>query len=605
MTKAAQAAALGILALFVGAPAQTSSPTPLTPKIMRGPDWARLRTAMPDIIAGRYQGGRGQGPRTWNAAARPVSLGPSIFEGVDRMETLFLKNIEVSSTDRIGPDSPRNLDYHLAPDDVAAITAKLRNLRIAAYDFFPEASPGDSDLRHLFEFARSLNVLTIVAGPPAAALPAYDRLANEFGINVALADPPQAKTHTYTDPQQVLAALNGLSPRMGACADLAAWMRAGVRPLDALQTLGSRVIAVRLADSTTLGRRGRPAAFGSGAADIPEFLMAMYRMGVQPSFLTVEASGRGDALEELTKSFQAYEKALQPIAGDRVDQLSRTTPIRGLERLRPADRAGVESAVPAEAPVKPRKPRKLLVIDLNVAYPGHNSIPAANLAIELWGKKTGAYTAVLDNNLDNLKYPKIREFDAIFLNNTVGQIFPDPEIRDSLMRFIREGGGLAGYHGAAHASMDWTEFGDMLGARGGSHRDFHEKATLKIDDPKSPLTAMFGGREFEWQDEFFRFTTPPYDRAKVHVLLSFDAQKTDMHQKPDCDICDRADNDIAVAWIRSYGRGRIFYATIGHLPTFFETPVMAQFFLSGIQFVLGDLDADTTPSAKVAARARP
>ena len=121
----------------------------------------------------------------------------------------------------------------------------------------------------------------------------------------------------------------------------------------------------------------------------------------------------------------------------------------------------------------------------------------------------------------------------------------------------------------------------MLAARSGSHRDFKEKATIKIDDPASPLTAAFHGQEFEWQDEFFRFTTPPYSRDKIHVLLSFDVAKTDMHQKPDCEICDRADNDIAVSWIRSYGKGRIFYATIGHLPTFFETPTMAQFFLAG------------------------
>jgi type 1 glutamine amidotransferase len=141
----------------------------------------------------------------------------------------------------------------------------------------------------------------------------------------------------------------------------------------------------------------------------------------------------------------------------------------------------------------------------------------------------------------------------------------------------------------------------MLGARSGSHRDFREKAVIKIDDPSSPLTAAFEGKEFEWQDEFFRFTTPPYNRDKLHVLLSFDAEKTDMHQKPDCDICDRADNDIAVSWIRSYGKGRIFYATIGHLPTLFATPAITRFFLSGLQFALGDLDADTTPSARLRA----
>ena len=84
-------------------------------------------------------------------------------------------------------------------------------------------------------------------------------------------------------------------------------------------------------------------------------------------------------------------------------------------------------------------------------------------------------------------------------------------------------------------------------------------------------------------------------------LLSFDVAKTDMHQKPDCLICEREDNDVPVAWIRSYGKGRIFYTSIGHLPALFESPEMAKFLLSAVQFVLGDLEADTTPSGKMAA----
>jgi type 1 glutamine amidotransferase len=431
-------------------------------------------------------------------------------------------------------------------------------------------------------------VLTIVSTAPPEALPALDKLGNEFGINVAIEN---------RSPKELLSAITGLSKRVGACVNTANWMREGIQPVDGLKILGDRVIAVHLLDRSALGKAGNNVTLGSGAAGVAAFLESMYQMGVQPSFLSVEYTGSGEPLADMTKSFEGYDRAVQPIAAERVNQLSKTTPIRGPERLAKKDRAGVEAAVPAEASVKPKKPRKLLVIDLNVAYPGHGSIPAANMAIELWGKKTGAYTAIADNNLDNLKYPKIKEFDAVFLNNTVGQIFPDPEVRSGLMRFIREGGGLAGYHGASHASIDWAEFGDMLAARSGSHRDFNEKATLKLDDPASPLTAMFEGKEFEWQDEFFRFTTPPFSRDKIHVLLSFDAQKTDMHQKPDCDICDRADNDIAVSWVRSYGQGRIFYATIGHLPTFFETPTMAKFFLAGIQFVLGDLEADTTPNA--------
>jgi type 1 glutamine amidotransferase/sugar phosphate isomerase/epimerase len=594
-----------VLALAVLALAQTSSPTKMTPRIMRGPDWSRLRTAMPSIIAGRYlESGRGGGINSWNAAASLPGFGQvTLFDALDMQETLFVRNVEGASSEVVSSEIPKNLDDNLTPDEIAAVRNKLasKGVRLVAYDV-PTMGSGEAEVRKLFEFAKSLNVLTIVSTPAPEALPAIDKLANEFSINVAVASRGKTETPAYADPRNLLTAVQGLTKRIGACVDTASWMRDGIAPVDGLKILHDRVIAVRLLDRSATGKGGRNTTLGRGAANIPEFLGSLYRMEIQPSFLSVEYTGSGDALADMTQSFDAYDKALQPIAAERVDSLSRTTPIRGIARLAEKDREGVEAAVPDEAPAKPKKPRKLLVLDINVAYPGHGSIPAANVAIELWGKKTGAYTAIFDNNLDNLKYPKINEFDAIFLNNTVGQLFPDPEVRAGLMRFIREGGGLAAYHGASHASIDWTEFGDMLAARSGSHRDFKEKATIKLDDPASPLTAAFHGEEFEWQDEFFRFTTPPYSRDKIHVLLSFDTQKTDMHQKPDCDICDRADNDIAVSWIRSYGQGRIFYATIGHLPTFFETPTMAKFFLAGIQFVLGDLEADTTPSAKLTAR---
>jgi type 1 glutamine amidotransferase len=381
-------------------------------------------------------------------------------------------------------------------------------------------------------------------------------------------------------------------------------MEAGIKPVGALAALRSRVIAIQLRDRSALGKRGRDVPLGAGVGGIATFLDGLYRMGVTPSVITVESPDRSMSTEELSKAYDALEQMLYSMTADRVAQIGRTTPNRGAERMRPQDRerliAGIHAAVPPEAPAKPKKARKLLVLDLNVAYPGHGSIPAANIAIQLWGEKTGAFEAVLSNDLDNLKYPRIKEFDAVFLNNTVGQIFPDSMVREGLMRFIREGGGLGGYHGATHASIDWAEFGDMLAARAGSHRSPQEKVVVKVDDPDSPITAVFEGKDFELSDEFFRFTTPPYSRDKVHVLLSFNTEKTDLHQLPNCDICVRPDNDYPISWIRSVGKGRIFYATVGHNPTIFETPKMTKFFLAGIQFILGDLEADTTPSASAA-----
>ena len=81
------------------------------------------------------------------------------------------------------------------------------------------------------------------------------------------------------------------------------------------------------------------------------------------------------------------------------------------------------------------------------------------------------------------------------------------------------------------------------------------------------------------------------------MLTSIDTDKSDMstwHVRPD--------NDYATSWIKSYGKGRVFNCSMGHTPTFFQTPELGAFLLSAIQFVLGDLPADTTPSAKLAAK---
>ena len=97
-----------------------------------------------------------------------------------------------------------------------------------------------------------------------------------------------------------------------------------------------------------------------------------------------------------------------------------------------------------------------------------------------------------------------------------------------------EGGGVAGLHGVTFASQDVREFGELMGAQEGPHQYNGEPGTLKIDDPNSPLTRHFGGKGFSMIDEFYHFPpTGPYTREKLHVLLSVDADKTDLRPLAD------------------------------------------------------------------------
>ena len=211
---------------------------------------------------------------------------------------------------------------------------------------------------------------------------------------------------------------------------------------------------------------------------------------------------------------------------------------------------------------------------------------------------TGAFTPVFSNDLANLKYPKIAQFDGIFLNQIQGDVFADERAIEGLTRYVREGGGVAGLHAATWASQSVSEFGEMMGATSGAHKYNGEMGALRVDDPDSPLTRQFEGKGFEFLDEFYHYLpTGPFSREKVHVLLSIDPARRDL---PANQYTTRPDNDYGMVWIRSYGKGRVFNCGLGHRPEFYETPRMQQVLLAGIQFILGDLDADTTPSARLA-----
>ena len=530
---------------------------------VRWEPWSAMRTAAATVLG--WQVG---------IAAEPLRE-LTFFSAVEKADLLGVANIEASSTQKVNLEIPKYLTYRLAPGEINAVKDRLNamSMRMAAYRV-PAIGPGEEESRKLFEFAKAVGAGVIVSEHLSDALPTVDKLANEFSISVAFGGPPS----------KVLAAVSGLSNRMGAWGDTAAWLAEGLKPADAVAQLKERLLVLNIRD------RG-------GQAD---FFREMFRLQVKPLLITVSAAASTDPVPILAKSLEDFEKAIHPLMGEQVDQMARAAPIRGPDRLSPEERQAILAALPKSAPAKPRKPRKLLVLDVNIAYPGHRSIPQENFGIEQMGKQTGAYEAVFNNDLDNLKYDKIKQFDAVFLNNTVGQIFVDPEVRDGLTRFVREGGGLAGNHGVSHADMDWPEFSEMIGVRRGVHRENTEQAWIRIEDPASPLTQPFDGKEFLYQDEFFRFPNPPYSRDKLHILLTMDVEKTDMNQgRPCASPCVRADADYAVSWIRSYGKGRVFFAILGHNPTIFTTPALAQYFLAGIQFILGDLEADTTPSNKL------
>ena len=529
----------------------------------------------------------------WRVAVPSTAIkGLTFSEALVRADghPIAVTSVEASSAQITSFEVPKPLDHRLQPGERGAVVYRLRELnqQILSYRI-DRLGADEAARRQVFELVKSLNVPLIVVGADTANLAEVDKLAEEFGINVAV--------ESRSDPKAVLASLDGRGKRLGIAADLGGWIQDGVKPADALAAVKDRLLLVRASDRSALGAKGRPVPLGEGAGGIADFFLAAYRAGVKPLSIVIESTGTSEA--DLMKNITAFERVMWPAMDARVRAMLDTPAgkIRGADRLEPEMRQQIEAAAPRQAIAKPAKPRKLLVTDVQM-YSGHSTIPHGTYLLELMGKQTGAFEPIFSNDPELLKYPRVKEFDAIYFNNVCGMVHNDPEVREGLLRFVREGGGIGGHHAVTYANNNWPEFADMMGGWAGAHHI--EKQVLKVEDANSPLTKSFGGASFEHTDEFYIFPPySPYSREKQHILLTIDVEKSDRATANRfCNQCTRPDQDYGVAWIKTFGKGRTYFTPLGHTNIFYTDQRWTQHLLAAIQYILGDLDADATPSAR-------
>lgn len=281
-----------------------------------------------------------------------------------------------------------------------------------------------------------------------------------------------------------------------------------------------------------------------------------------------------------------------------------------LATLSEQEKQRIVKAIPTASSVVPSQPRKLLVFNRHVrdgkVSAGHASIPYGNYALQQMGIRTGAYATEISQDIEVFRPKRLKQFDAVCFNNTAGVLFEDPELRQSLLDFIHDGGGFVGFHAAGATFVQWPRYdqwpayGEMLGAYedGGHPWGPEETITIAIDDPLHPLNAAFKGQGFQIRDEVFQLRHG-YSRDKLRVLLRIDTEKTDMSPTRRF-LPERAqDRDFAMSWVRAHGKGRVFYTSFGHNPHIFWHPQLLQHFLDGLQFALGDLKASTLPSGRL------
>tara|TARA_R110000850_G_scaffold30303_31_gene83614 strand:- start:43 stop:1023 length:981 start_codon:yes stop_codon:yes gene_type:complete len=271
-----------------------------------------------------------------------------------------------------------------------------------------------------------------------------------------------------------------------------------------------------------------------------------------------------------------------------------------------AHKTEIKANIPTPT-AKPKAARKVLVFFRCETFI-HTSIPFCNFAMQAIEKQTGAFSVDLADEYEVFTSENLAQYDAIIFNNTTS-LDPNEEQRAAILEFVNGGKGIVGFHAAADNFKDWPEGIALMGGIFNGH-PWTGGGTwaFKLDDTDHPLNAAFKGKGFWHKDEIYRYKDESFQgREKLRVLLSLDMTKVE-NQKPigsekfKKDYADPSKVDLPVSWCREVGKGRLFYTNLGHNDMTFANKTVLLHMLDGIQFALGDLEADTVPSTEANAK---
>lgn len=222
--------------------------------------------------------------------------------------------------------------------------------------------------------------------------------------------------------------------------------------------------------------------------------------------------------------------------------------------------ATLVAALLAAGPEAPAEPPRTVLLVTEARGFVHDSIPQARAAFErLDARRPGL--RVHDVAAAELTAERLRGADAVVFANTTGDL---PVDRPALGRFVRRGGGLAGFHSATDTFASWPRWETLIGGRFVRH-GAPGAETVRLTAPRHPAVRGVPDR-FELVEEYYEHAPGVAGRARVLARWGAD--------------------DRPLVWVRSPGRGRVFYDALGHFGATWSDPRQRALVRSGLRWVL-------------------
>lgn len=196
-----------------------------------------------------------------------------------------------------------------------------------------------------------------------------------------------------------------------------------------------------------------------------------------------------------------------------------------------------------------------------------------------WLKSEGAIVEVFNTLEVYADLAVMEQADLIIQQWTMGEMTEKQS--KGLQKAILNGTGMAGWHGGTGDSFRGNlKYQYMIGGQFVSHPGGKSKYMVKIIDRKDPITKGLKDFHVTNTEQYYMLMDP-----NIKVLATSKFKKASYLKKDSKKIEDVVTGSIMpVVWKKNFGKGRIFYNSIGHYIKDFDIPELMEIQKRGIRW---------------------
>ncbi|MES2518953.1 MAG: ThuA domain-containing protein [Bacteroidota bacterium] len=209
----------------------------------------------------------------------------------------------------------------------------------------------------------------------------------------------------------------------------------------------------------------------------------------------------------------------------------------------------------------------VLVFSKTTGFRHGSSIDASKPIIAALAKKNNWF--VYETEEGGVFNPEqLAKFSTVIFDNSTGEVINDEQKR-ALEKYVENGGGLIGIHGAGDNSHHWDWYvQNLLGAEFSHHAITKalQKTDILVESNADSLITAKIPTKWSHADEWYVFFENPRNKG-FNIVCTIDGKSVITSGNIPLLASDKnfgMGKDHPVAWNKQIGKGKTFYTSMGH-----------------------------------------